>query len=201
MSDNTNFMNTYVNLAVETVHNYLNEILQLKTQLSIVNSLISEKDQTIAALSEEMQSLKTSQQNQSEIEEEMQKLRDNAASWEFQYNNMTGKVSHMDTLANQHNELQKQFVNQTSEFEKTTSTLIQLKQKTEEYEQQINTLTLELASANRKIERLTKKEVKKVSDSLPSRTIINKEETKSTPITQKDKSVVEEKLKEIDDDF
>lgn len=219
MSDNTNYMNTYVNLAVETVHNYLNEILQLKTQLSLLNSLVSEKDQAIAALTEEkdksfdslkveIETLKANQLNQLEIDAEMQRLRDNAASWEFQYNSMAGKVSHMDTLSNQYNELQAQFINQTFEFEKTTALYVEMRQKVQDYEQRIELLNSELTSANKKIDRLSKKEEKKVESApikpvafVPPKVDINKEETKSTLITQKSKTVVVEKHKETDDDF
>lgn len=205
MSD-TNFMNTYVNLVVETVHNYLNEVLQLKTQVTILNGLVSEKDQAIASLSEQVESLKVEKQQYQGNESEMQKLRDNAASWETQYNNMINKVSHMDTLTNQYNDLKRQFVEKTQDIDNITNELNSTKQVVTNREsecnslrQNIDSLTSELESVKKKLEKVTKKEEKKPVVS-PKKEI-NKEMTKpsSTPVSPFVVKV--EETKEIDDDF
>lgn len=187
MSD-TNFMNTYVNLVIETVHNYLNELLQLKTQITILNGLVSEKDQAIAVLTEQVESLKVDNEKRQGNESEMQKLRDNAASWEFQYNNMINKVSHMDTLTNQYNELKKQFVEKCNEIEN-------LQKKISDYD----SISTELESVKKKLERATKKEEKK--GPVSPKKEINKEITKSSSTPIIPFVVKVEETKGIDDDF
>lgn len=216
MSDNNvNYMNAYVDLTMETVHSYLNDILQLKTQLKLLNGLVLDKDQVISSLQQQVDTLSNERGNREQIEAELQKvrnessaelnqLRENAATWEFQYNNMKGKVSHMDTLVNQHNELQKEFTIKTNELEHLSNVLADLKPKLDESNQKIENLTAELENANKKIDRLSKKEEKKavVAPIVPSKKDINKEEPKSIFPTQKiNKPVVVEKPKETDDDF
>jgi chromosome segregation ATPase len=212
MSDtNVNYMNAYVDLTMETVHSYLNEILQLKTQLKLLNGLVLDKDQVISSLQQQVDTLSDERGNREQIEAELQKVRDesngeiqklreNAATWEFQFNSMKEKVSHMDTLINQHNDLQKEFVIKTNELEHVSTVLAELKPKLDESNRQVENLTAELASANKKIDRLTKKEEKKVSvvtPVTPSKKDINKDETKSTSLSQK----IVDKPKETDDDF
>ena len=45
MSDSNKFVNTYIEVAVGTVHELLNQVLQLKTEARITSDLVSEKDQ------------------------------------------------------------------------------------------------------------------------------------------------------------
>ena len=201
MSDTT-FINTYVNLTVETVHSYLNDILQLKTQVKILNDQVSEKDQVITGLQSEKDSLldernrlNDEKNRVDEIhhadESEMNKLRENAAVWEHQYNTMVNKVSHMDTLTNQYTDLKRSYVEKTQELEKVTQEL----EKVNLELQTLKTVNEDLELANKKIEKLMKKEEKKPS----SKVVINKEESKSSFTPTKSISVKD--TKEIDDDF
>jgi len=174
-------MNAYVNLVMETVHTNLNDILQLKTQTKLLNDLVSEKDQVISSLTTELERAKENLSNNENLQVEMQRLRENASSWESEYNAMKNKVSHMDTLVNQHSDLQKKFVKQSEDFEKTETLLSELKQQLKEYQ----------------------KTTGKKDNVVSSKVNINKEETKST-ITKTQKirpEVVVERPKEIEDDF
>lgn len=94
MADNTKFVNSYVEIAVKQLHDNLNEILQYKTQIKILNDLVSEKDEVIGALTKEIETFKSTNQ-------EIDRYRNNAVSWEKQYNEMKNKASHVDTLMNQ----------------------------------------------------------------------------------------------------
>lgn len=209
MSD-TNYMNTYVNLVVETVHGYLNDILQLKTQLSVINGLVSEKDQAIASLEQELISLREEKEKHQGDESEMQKLRDNAASWEFQYNNMANKVSHMDTLTNQYNDLKRQFVEKTQEIDRMNSDLNQARNfvsdKQLEYDNlrsELESKINELESTKSKLEKLTKKEEKKSSVELPKKDI-NKDSkplTMAPKVAKVETKVESKKILEETDDF
>lgn len=209
MSD-TNYMNTYVNLVVETVHGYLNDILQLKTQLSVINGLISEKDQAIASLEQELISLREEKEKHQGDESEMQKLRDNAASWEFQYNNMANKVSHMDALTNQFNDIKRQYIEKTQEVERIQNDLNQARNDVNNKQGECDNLRSELESKNNelestksKLEKLLRKEEKKSSVELPKKDI-NKDSkplTMTPKVTKVETKVESKKILEETDDF
>lgn len=112
MSDQqTAYINTYIDFAVDTAHGYLNDILQLKTKLKLANDIISQKDGVITALQEELEKDKSSLS-------EMTKTKDNARQWEERYHSMANRTSHMDTLTNQYNQLKKDFIEKTEECDK-----------------------------------------------------------------------------------
>lgn len=90
MSDNNKYVNLYIENALGFVHQYLNEILQLKTQNRILNDLVSEKDQVINSLQDKNNQI-SDIPNDKLIKE--------------QYNVMKSKVSHVDSLLNQINEM------------------------------------------------------------------------------------------------
>ena len=54
MSDNNKYVNLYIENTLGLVHQYLNDILQLKTQNKILTDLVSEKDQVIEALQDNL---------------------------------------------------------------------------------------------------------------------------------------------------
>lgn len=197
MSD-TNYMNAYVNLVMETVHSNLNDILQLKTQTKLLNDLVLEKDQVISSLTTELESARATHNDNEAMQAEMQRLRDNAATWETQYNNMASKVSHMDTLAKQYNDLQQQF----NELNNRHVELMNINQQHENtinnYNQRVETLEGELTTVRNKLTRLEKKEEKeeKKTSTVSVKKSINKEEPKPISIS---KPI--EPLKETDDDF
>ena len=93
MSDNNKYVNLYIENALGLVHQYLNDILQLKTQNRILNDLVSEKDQVISSL-----------QNKND---EMSHVQDSARSMEEQYNSMKNKAAHVDALLSQVNEMKR----------------------------------------------------------------------------------------------
>ena len=100
MSDNNKYVNLYIENALGLVHQYLNDILQLKTQNKILDDLVSEKDQVIKSLENNL--------NQNTANnDEISRIRANANSMEEQYNAMKNKVSHMDTLLNQINDMKR----------------------------------------------------------------------------------------------
>lgn len=204
MSD-TNYVNTYVNLAVETLHSYLNDILQLRTQVKLTENLVSERDQALAAiqnekdgviasLQQEIEQLRQEKNSHLNDEGEMQKLRDNAATWEFQYNNMMNKVSHMDTLTNQYNELKNQYLDKEQQVGNLTSSLNDVTQRFESTKNELEAARVVIQSLEAKLDKLTKKE-EKVS---PPKKGINKEDTKPS-IPVKLNVVKVEEPKEIDD--
>lgn len=122
MSDQTNYINSYIEIAVDTTHNYLNEILQLKTQLKIVNDLASQKDQVISQLRED---LIVNKQNESDL----QLSKNQAKNWEEKYHAMVSKTSHMDTLTTQYTQLKNDYINQSKEVESLKKQVEDLKKR------------------------------------------------------------------------
>jgi len=94
MSDTNAFVNAYIDHAVGMIHENINLILQLKTQLKIANDLISEKDSVIGSLTSQLESNKVSG-------DEMSILRDQKRHWEEAHNSMANKVSHLETALSQ----------------------------------------------------------------------------------------------------
>jgi predicted RNase H-like nuclease (RuvC/YqgF family) len=91
MNDNNKYINLYIENALGMVHQYLNEVLQLKTQNKILNDLVLEKDQVI-------NSLQVSN-------DEITRMQASNKSMEEKYVNMKNKASHVDNLLNQVNEM------------------------------------------------------------------------------------------------
>lgn len=101
MSDANKFVNTYIEFAVNQLHENLNLILQLKTQLKIANDSIAEKDVIITKLTQDLETNKADNQ-------EIVKVRDQARKWEDAHNAMSGKVAHLDTALNQIAQMKKE---------------------------------------------------------------------------------------------
>lgn len=96
--DQNNYINTYIDIAVGQLHEYLNTSLQLKTQAKLANDLIQEKDQVIGSLKNQLDSI---QNNDNDV----QIAKDQAKHWEDSYHAMLNKAAHMETLLNQLKEM------------------------------------------------------------------------------------------------
>lgn len=53
MSDSGKYINTYIDSAITMSHDFMVQILQLKTELKLINDLVQEKDQVISVLTKE----------------------------------------------------------------------------------------------------------------------------------------------------
>lgn len=107
MSDQTKYINAYVESAVGFAHEYLNTILQLKTQLKLSNDLIAEKDNQINQLSLQLQKSNL-------IDEDVSKLTKQVEELQKQNFSLANKASHIDTFAKQISETKRdiEFKNQ-----------------------------------------------------------------------------------------
>lgn len=124
MSDQTKFVNAYIDIAVNQVHEYLNLIMQLKAQIKVANDLVSEKDAIIGQLSQELESNKV--QN-----EEFTKLRAEAKRWEEAHDAVMGKASHLDRALAQIMEMKKETVSRDE-------TITSLRSKVSTFEEQLH---------------------------------------------------------------
>lgn len=159
MSDSGKYINTYIDNAISVSHDFMVQVIQLKTQLKIANDLVLEKDQVISTLTKEKDDAVTNltkekeqisnslqaenERYKGEIQGETEKLRlaqeevskaaANARLWEDQFNAMKNKVSHIDALSNQLNEMKQTLIAKNSEVE-------QLKKNLEDKDLEINNL-------------------------------------------------------------
>ena len=103
MSDANKYVNTYIDFAVNQLHENLNVILQLKTQAKMANDMIAEKDAIISKLTQDLETNKTDNQ-------EIVKMRDQARKWEDAHNAMAGKVSHLETALAQITQMKNEII-------------------------------------------------------------------------------------------
>lgn len=95
MSEQSKFINTYIDVIIGTVHEKTNSILQLKTQLKVSSDLLADKDEQIARISSEKD------QEIEKLKSEIQKIQNNA-------NDYTGTIqSHLREIENLKSQLSK----------------------------------------------------------------------------------------------
>lgn len=118
MSDTNAYINTYIDNAMGMIHEQLKTILQLKTQVTIVNGLVSEKDGAISALQQQIDNNTFNNENLNQANEKLRELEQECLS-------LRNKSSHYDSLVNQFNELKGELTRKIAECD-------QLKAKVEE---------------------------------------------------------------------
>lgn len=181
MSDPNKYVNYYIENALAMVHEYVNVVLQAKTQARVSSELASEKDSTIESLKAELErSLKDNN--------ELTQAKQNATIWQEQLENMKGKVAHMDTLTNQVNEMKHQFIGKNDELNKAKEEIERLKKEMAIKDQKL----VDLGQEVKRLEKLVPKSatpkkvlnpkkktvtVTKIEDSVPVKPEPLKEET------------------------
>lgn len=125
MSDQT-YVNYYIENVVGVAHEYLNTILQLKTQLRIATEAVSEKDILISSLQSEIESLRNNNLTLNDI---VSKSVHDAISMEGQLHGLQNKVSHMDTLLAQVSDMKRIIKEKDAELEVLRRPIINNKKK------------------------------------------------------------------------
>ena len=100
MSDTNKFINTYVDHAVGMIHENINAILQLKTQIKIANDLNAEKDSVVGRLIQELEEAKQDNEVIRKLREEVKLLQETNESLAY-------KQSHLHTAINQISDMKK----------------------------------------------------------------------------------------------
>lgn len=90
MVDQNNFINSYIDVTINSLIEYVKANLQLQTQLKVANDTIQQKDGIIAALNEQI--------NQNRVAEDW---KNKYEACEQNYSASMNKLSHMDTLLKQ----------------------------------------------------------------------------------------------------
>jgi chromosome segregation ATPase len=179
MSDPQKYINAYVDHAMGMIHEQVSTILQLKTQLRLATEIVPEKDALIASLQEQLDECKNTASGLTKSVEEADTIK---ASYEA----IKNKVSHMDALTSQMNEVKNALLTKNNEYDTLKNELDKLK--------------LEHATM---IGQLSEKEaeiVKLTQLIPPPKKVINKKkitEAENVPATE----VVNEQPKDENDDF
>lgn len=114
--DQNQFINTYIDIIINSLLEHVKANLQLQTQVKVNESVVVSKDQIILSL--------TQQLNENQIAEDW-KVKYDAA--EANYSAILGKLKHMETLLSQVNEMKKMVVSKDAEIELLKKELSELK--------------------------------------------------------------------------
>lgn len=104
--DQNQFINTYIDIIINSLLEHVKANLQLQTQVKVNESVVVSKDQIIESL--------TQQLNENKAAEDW-KIKYDAA--EANYSAILGKLKHMDTLLSQVNEMKKIILEKDSVIE------------------------------------------------------------------------------------
>lgn len=141
MSDQSSFINTYLDSSIGMIHENINQILQLRTQAKLANDLVKQKDEIIANLQQEFEQTKTESN-------ELQKKSSDYSRMQNEYNALRNKASHLDSITKQLSDTNRQLseslekiselneVNssQSEQITILTSTVKELEKKLRKYE-------------------------------------------------------------------
>jgi len=121
MSDTSKFVNAYIENAMTMIHDNVALVLQLKAQAKVVNDMLAEKDERIAVLQNEVESIKSelsnSRSNLSSYTEQINSSQANARKWEEEVEQLRNQMEHMQTFVNQINEMKKMLRGKDQEIE------------------------------------------------------------------------------------
>lgn len=146
MSDQK-YVNYYIENAVGVAHDYLNTILQLKTQLKMTNDVIAEKDGVIGSLQSEVESLRN---HINDVVNQNENLNDSVTSLNQNLNvssssikaledelfSLRNKTSHMETLINQVNQMKSIIKEKDAQIEALRAPVINTRKKPAKVETQ-----------------------------------------------------------------
>jgi predicted RNase H-like nuclease (RuvC/YqgF family) len=124
MADQNKYINGYIDNAVGMIHENVNLILQLKTQLRMANELISEKDIIINNVSLELENKKN---NSAENDILVTKLTNDMKQLRATNESMISKQSHIDIALNQISQMKAQIIERDKKIVMLEESIKQLK--------------------------------------------------------------------------
>lgn len=110
MIDQNTFINTYIDIIVNSLTDQIKANLQLQTQIKINELVIAEKDQIISSLNAQL--------NDNKVAEDW-KVKYEAS--ETNYSSILAKLSHMDTLLAQISDMKKIILEKDKEIQELKS--------------------------------------------------------------------------------
>lgn len=154
--DQNAYVNAYIDLVVGMLHDQLNQILQLKTQTKITETLLAQKDSTIsekdAAIADLSSRISAAQANDTELNN----LRERLRVAEDSYHAVSNKLSHMETLQQQFNDMKRQVIDKDKELTDTKTQLANLSAEIQDLKKVIKEKDAELKEAKSVIDAISK---------------------------------------------
>lgn len=205
MSSSTEYINAYLENSIGTLHDYLNQILQLKTQLKLLSDSVAIKDETIQNLTSQLEDTKNElvselervkKELDSNIEshakdsEAVNTARANLQKLQDENDSIKHRLSEFDALVKQFADLKNEYKDKDGQVQRLSSELENLKnQKNDEVQKLMSELNETKTVLDQK-----EKEIKKLEKPIPVETpspakkSIN---TKTTPMKEAIKPVDE----------
>lgn len=115
--DQNKFINTYIDITINSLLDYVKSNLQLQTQIKVLEFVAAEKDQIIASLTQQVNENKTAEDWKNKYE-----------SSETNYNAILTKLSHMNTLVSQVADMKKQILSKDAKIELLEKELEEIKE-------------------------------------------------------------------------
>lgn len=113
--DNGKFVNAYIETASAIAHEYLNNVIQLRSQLKIAEDMVVEKDAQINSLSQQLTLATETNELNNKLLSELEELK-------AQNYSLSNKASQVDTFAKQISEMKKMVISKDAKIEKLSKT-------------------------------------------------------------------------------
>lgn len=127
MSDQSKFINTYIDTTIATLHEYMGSSLQLKTQLKLANDTVLEKDSIVAQLTAEIEGLRniniTNIDQSTTLQAELAECRNRMAAADDSNSALSSKLSHMETLTKQLTDMKHEIIARDGQIATLTNDL------------------------------------------------------------------------------
>jgi len=114
--DQNTFINTYIDIVINSLQDYVKANLQLQTQIKVNEFVVAEKDKTIASLTQQLTDNKTAEDWKTKYE-----------AAENNYSAILGKLKHMDVLLSQVNDMKKLVLTKDAQIELLNKEIEELK--------------------------------------------------------------------------
>lgn len=121
--DQNKFINTYIDIAINSLLDYVKSNLQLQTQIKVHEFVVADKDRVIAEKDQIIASL-NQQLTENKAAEDWKTKYDAA---EANYSAILGKLKHMDVLLAQVNDMKKLVVTKDAQIEILNKEIEELK--------------------------------------------------------------------------
>jgi cell division septum initiation protein DivIVA len=114
--DQNTFINTYIDVVINSLQDYVKANLQLQTQIKVNEFVVAEKDKVISSLTQQLTENKTAEDWKTKYE-----------AAENNYSAILGKLKHMDVLLSQVNDMKKLVLTKDAQIELLNKEIEELK--------------------------------------------------------------------------
>lgn len=122
MSEQSKFINTYIDVIIGTVHEKTNSILQLKTQLKVSSDLLADKDEQIARITSEKD------QEIEKLKSEIEKIQNNATDYTGTIQNHLREIENLKSQLSKNNQEFEALKNKAAHTDSLLQQVVAMKQ-------------------------------------------------------------------------